>query len=932
MTEDQLAEIYENSMMPDTSPGGSPLPGVPHQEITVLGDDDDDIVLPDSQIDSILQRHIQNSTNWMGSQISTAQARAMEYYLGLPEGDLAPSGIQGRSHIVDTTVSDQIEWLMPQLMEIFFASGNIVRFTPRKRGDEQAAQQMTKLVNYIINDVNPGFVFFLEWFKNSLLNKVGVAKVWWEQYDEKVRYEYSELTDDQLAVLSDDPDVVITRIISYIDPNVERQTINQFNDAMRAFYAAMQQPQPPMPPQQAQPGLPPLSPQQRLIPPPPPPPAMPQPPQGAQQPEPPQARPGVQLPGMPPPAGMPPGAIPPQRPPMQPAPMMQPRPMMPPTPPDFDSMPQLHNVVMMRAKRAGRVAIVAMNPEDFLIDERSRKIDDGFCAHRLIKTISELRAAGYPNVDKIDLDQLSSDPQAETVQNSEVMYARESLQTVYKPQEVEDYGDPSQRKVFLYECYLPIDCDGDGYAEWRKITRAGNALLENIIVEGPPFAALCPVPIPGLFFGRSVAELGMPMQLAKTGILRAMVDNMNIQVNGRTWAIESQVNIDDLLTNRPGGVVRVKAANAVGMLQQGMADSQGAYQLLEYLDSASQERSGITKYSQGTDADMLNPTATAYKGITQRADLRTKMMARLFAEGGVKDLIRLVQRVLMKHQNERMTFELDGSWVDVDPQVWNNQYNMRVRVGLGTGDMGERVQALQQFIAGAEQLRQTGTGIITPQNLYYAAKELVEAMQIGQSDDYVTMPPPPGPPGPPPPNPEVLKVQAQAQLENQKFQHQQALDQQKQAFEQRMRAQESQQQHEQAVLKAQLEDARQRDQFTQQQSWQEKQFMMNLAQKREQAAMAAGVGAQQEIAMNHLILQDAEGNTHLIPHEVLTTVRQQNIDSAHRDADRQAQQINVANQQAQDAAAQQQSHELATQAQKDKAKQASSNKPTPSKK
>lgn len=892
MTEEQLAQIYEKSMMPDSSPGGSPLPGVPFQEISVLGHDDsnDDIVMPDAEIDSILQRHIQNSTNWMGSQISTAQARAMQYYLGLPEGDLSPPGIQGRSAIVDTTVSDQIEWLMPQLMEIFFASGNIVRFTPRKRGDEAGAEQMTKLVNHIINDVNPGFMFFMEWFKNSLLNKVGVAKVWWEQFDERVRYEYTELTDEQLAVLSDNPDVEITRIISYIDPNVERQAIDQYNVAMQQYYQMLMHPVPPVPPQAAQPGLPPLSPQQRMIP---PPPAQNQVPPG-QMPPPPPAHPNAAAAQQQALAGMPQPQVPP-----------------PPQTPDFKSMPQLHNVVMMRAKRSGKVSIVSMNPEDFLIDERSRRIDDGFCAHRLVRTISELRAAGYQNIEKIDIDEISSDQQAETIQNSEVMYARESLQTVYKPQEIEDYGDPSQRKVFLYECYLPIDCDGDGFAEWRKITRAGNALLENVIVEGPPFAALCPVPIPGLFFGRSVAELGMPMQLAKTGVLRGLVDNMQVQINGRTWAIESQVNIDDLLTNRPGGVVRVKSANAVGSLQQGMADSAGAYQLLEYLDAASQERSGITKYSQGTDADMLNPTATAYKGITQRADLRTKMIARLFAEGGVKDLVRLIQRVLMKHQNERMTFELDGSWVDVDPQVWNNQYNMRVRVGLGTGDMGERVGMIQQFLQIAELLRQAQVGIITPQNMYYAVKELVEAMQIGQADDYVTMPPPPGPPAPPPPNPEVLAVQLQSQLDAQKFAHQQAMDQAEMQFKQNMQAQEAANAHNQAILKAQLENERMNQQFQAKQAWEREQFYAKLAQQREAAAISAGVSAQQEVAMNHMILQDAEGNTYTIPHEMLTTIRQQNIDSAHRDADRAANQINVANQQ-------QQQHELAMQTQSDK--------------
>jgi hypothetical protein len=869
MDQKDLEELFEQTMFPDSSPAGVPEPGVPFQEIEVMGEDDSsvDLVMDDSTIDSILQRHIQNSTNWMGSQISTAQAKAMQYYLGLPEGDLSPPGIQGRSQIVDTTVSDQIEWLMPQLMEIFFASGNIVRFTPRKPGDEDAAQQMTLLVNYIINDLNPGFAFFLDWFKNSLLNKVGVAKVWWEIFDETAREEYSGLTDDQLAVLSDDPNIDISKITSYVDPNAERQALEGYHQQLQQYHQAMQQ--------YAQAGgMAPVPPQQQAAPGqlPPPPPAHPN-------------EPAAQATGSMPPQQMPqvagPQGSPPQPPQMQHVPPPQ-----PPQAPDFSKLPQLHNVVMLRSKKSGRVALSAMNPEDFLIDERSRRIEDGFCAHRLIKTISEIRAS-YPGAENFDVDQLSSDPQAETVQNSEVMYARESLQTVYKPQEVEDYGDESQRKVFLYECYLPIDCDGDGFAEWRKITRAGNALIENVVVDGPPFAALCPVPIPGLFFGRSLAELGMPMQLAKTGVLRAMVDNMNVQVNGRTWAIEGQVNIDDLLTNRPGGVVRVKSAQAVGPLTQGMADSQGAYQLLDYLDAASQERSGITKYSQGTDSDMLNPTATAYKGITQRADLRTKLIARIFAETGVKELVRLIQKVLMKHQDQKMTFELEGKWVDVDPRVWNTQFNMKVRVGLGTGDMGERVMMIQQFMQVMQLLMQGQLGIVTPQNIYYAAKELCEAMQIGNTDQFLTMPPPPGPPEPPPVPPEVQLAQAQMALEQQKFQHKQQLDAAQFQADQMLAQQKAQNQQEQALLHEKLLDQRTRDQFAQQQAWEREKFYAQLAATRAGNAEKNGFDAAQEIALNNTILHNADGTRTVIPTDAALAARQQDIDSAHRHMDRQ---------------------------------------------
>jgi hypothetical protein len=855
MDQQDLEALFETTMYPDSSGANVPEPGVPVQEFIELGHDDsnDDLVMDDATVDSILQRHIQNSTNWMGSQISTSQARAMQYYLGLPEGELSPPGIQGRSSIVDTTVSDQIEWMMPQLMEIFFASGNIVRFTPRKPGDEQAAEQMTHLVNYIVNDVNPGFQFFLDWFKNSLLNKVGVAKVWWEHFDETVREEYTGLTDDQLAIISDDAGVDITKITSYTDPVAERHALEQYHQAVEQYHQAIQQ-------YVATGGMPP-----------------PQPPAPGQLPPPPPAHPNEPPPGMPPQAG--PQGMP-----------QPPKPLPPPQAPqkiDFSKLPQLHNVVAIRSKKAGRVALSAMNPEDFLIDERSRRIEDGFCAHRLVRTISEIRAT-YPIANEIDIDQLSSDPQAETVQNSEVMYARESLQTVYKPQEVEDYGDESQRKVFLYECYLPIDCDGDGFAEWRKITRAGNALLENVVCEGPPFAALCPVPIPGLFYGRSLAELGMPTQLAKTGVLRALVDNMNVQVNGRTWAIEGQVNIDDLLTNRPGGVVRVKSAQAVGMLQQGMADAAGAYQLLEYLDADGQEKTGVTKYSQGTDADFLNPTATAYKGITQRADLRTKLIARTFAETGVKELVRLIQRELIKNQDERITFQLNGSWVDVDPRVWNTQFSMKVRVGLGTGDMGERVMMLQQFMQLMQILVQSGMGIVTPQNVYYAAKELCEAMQIGQTDQFLTMPPPPNPnPPPPPPSPEMVAVQGQMQLDQAKFQHDSQLAQQKQQFEQAQAAQKLANEKEIAMYREQLQSQAKEREATWNQQWEREKFYASLAATETGNAQKAGADTASTIAMNNAILENADGTHTMIPVDTALAARQQDIDSAHRHLDRQ---------------------------------------------
>jgi hypothetical protein len=835
MDQKQLEALFEQAETPDSSPGNIPQPGVPVQAIEVWGADPEDkeghVKMTDQEIDGILGMHISNSANWYGSEIAREQAKAMEYYLGLAVGDLAPPGVQGRSTIVDTTVSDQIEWMMPALMEMFFASGNIVNYDPRKPGDEAGAKQMSNLVNYIVTAQNPGFQVFMDWFKNALLNKVGVAKVFWEPQVEETREYYDQMTDAELAIIMDDSEVEVIKVTSYVDPRAELAAMDQFRQ-QQAAVAAYQQAA-----AQAQ---------------------------------------AQGLPFPPPPPAGPPGSPPPP----------PPQPPQPPQPIDISKLPQLHDVVARASKKSGKVAIEAMNPEDFLIQKNSRRVGDGFCAHRVKRTVSYLRSQGYANVDDIG-NEITSDADAESAENSEVQLAREALQNVYTPPNAsEDFGDESMREVWLYECYLPIDCDGDGIAEWRKITRAGNAILENVMVEGPPFATLCPVPIPGLFFGRSIADLGIPTQFSKTGVLRSIVDNMNVQVNGRTWAIENQVNINDLLTNRPGGVVRVKSANAVGILQQGMADSQGAYQLLEYLDTMGQERSGITKYSQGLDSDSLNHTATGIENITSRADLRVKLIARCFGETGIKELCKLIQRELKEHQDANIAFQVDGNWVDVDPRVWHNQYIIKANVGLGTGDRTRKVQQILQLMGVQQQA--LAIGLVTPTNLYNTASDLVDAMQLSQPSRYFTPVDPNAPKPPPPPDPQMVLVQGQLQIEKQKADDKRATDQ----FEAQLKAQESDRDHQYRIqeltIKEQMLDARARDQQTAQLSWEREKFYADLAQKETAAALKAQADGATAVATNNAIVTDMNTQQQVqIPIEAALTARQQDLDSAHQDADRQ---------------------------------------------
>ncbi|WP_321944547.1 portal protein [Burkholderia cenocepacia] len=782
MKQDELMNQVALAMMPDTNPSDMPMVPAPVQVVDEIASDSDApgaAAMSDETISTILDAHIRSAEEWMGSEIQQQQAKAMEYYFGEPEGDLSPPDVDDRSDIVDTVVSDQIEWLMPTLMEIFYASGDPVRFTPTKAGDEDAADQMTLVVNHVVNVQNPGFQIFEDWFKSALLSKIGIVKAWWQVDTTSTRETYQALTDIQLAILTQDAEVVITSVESFTDPQAERAAMSQYQQQVEMYQA-----------QQA----------------------------GQQLPPGPDGSPAPQLP--------------------------------PPQPIDTEQLPRMYNVVLTRSKKTGHIALETVMPEDFLVSSRSRRVRDGFCAHRLRKTLSDLKAEGYENVDLID-----SEPNAVSADMSELALARQNEQNRVVTNALDDgFGDDSQRIVELYECYLPIDVDGDGISEWRKITKAGNAILDNEVIDGPPFALVSPISIPGLLIGRSIADLSMPIQRIKTKFLRGLDDNMQIQINGRVGLIENQVNINDWLDNRPGGAVRVKSAGAIFPITQGMSDTAGAMQLLQYVDTMAQERTGITKYSQGLDADTLNHTASGIKRITARADLRVKMIARKFAETGVTDLFRLIQKLLMQHQDKPMAIAVSqGKWVDIDPRVWRNEYSMKVVVGTGTGDMAERVGSLTQLFGMQQALAQSPNpqiaGMITPQNLQRTLHEIVKALQVGEPTLFVSDPPPQPPPPPaPPPDPQVQLIAGQIQVEREKAQLKQQTDAAKMELDARLQAQ-----HEQLL------DTRERDVAAQKLAWEREKFYAGLAAERERAAFAAKItDPSVELAMNNAIQRDQQ--------------------------------------------------------------------------
>jgi hypothetical protein len=716
--------------------------------------------LTDDEVKALVDAEMRLAVGYFGGKLAQMRQRSEYYFLGEAKGDLSPPEIEGRSQVVDTTVRNTILWMKPALIKTFCAGEKVVEFTPTQDGDEDKAEQATDYCNYLFYKQNPGYQIVDTWFTDALLQKNGIVKVWWDARDIESREEYDGLDDVALATLLDDEEVKPIEHSEYPDEDDAKQRQEALAQLSQQLQQAMQAAG--MTPEALQE----LSQQVQAQPP--------------QQPLPP---------------------------PVQAALAMQQQIE------QIQSMPpkMLHDVTVKRVKSGGKLCVENVPPEEFLISKKAKTVKDGPCGHRVRRTMSDLAAMGYKN-----LDNIQSDPDAQGLNAEAVERASWDDETPYLHQDYQTL-DPSLREVWLTEWYQRMDCDGDGIAEWRKVVRAGNAILENVECDGPPFVSITPIPLPHRFFGLSIADLAMEPQRIQTSLLRAQLDNLYLQVNGRYFAVEGQVNLDDLLTSRPGGVVRVKNPQAVGRLDQAASDSGHAMELMQWFQDFTENSTGWTRYSQGGDSDTLNKTATGINVITNRGDMRTELIARQFAETGFTDLFRLVLKLVCQHQKKKAIIKLGDKWVDIDPREWTNQFDLTINVGLGTGNKDQQVQHLMML----HEMQGKGLqiGIATPENMYQSARRVTELLGFKGSNKYWTDPADPN--SPKPPNP----IQGQMQIEQMKLQFQ---GQSQQA------ALAAQSQAKQAELAAQAQIAQMEQQFKAQAAEADRQHEAQLAQVRAQ--------------------------------------------------------------------------------------------------
>lgn len=608
-------------------------------------------MMDDKLLVAAIEQH-ENSAETYGN-LQEDRSDALDYYLGKPLGN----EVEGRSQVIARQVWDTVEWIKPQLAEVFCSGEEIVAFAPRGPEDVKGAEQESDYVSYVITQRNPWFEIWYSWSHDALIQKNGYVKVYWDDSEDTATERYSNLTNDEFALLMQDKDIAVVE-------HSEEVVIDEMGGAQVS-----------------------------------------------------------------------------------------------------------HTVKLERTKPRNVVRIENVAPEHIRVDQNTRTLNlqdprVAFVQHAEFKTISELRGEGFDVPDDIqDGGENAGDWE-------------EDQRDDYSPFRDRDGNpaDPAMRRVKVRETWVRFDYDEDGRSELRHVILVGTTVLHNEECEVIPIVALCPTPMSHRHYGLSLADAVMDLQRIQTALLRGALDNQYLANNGRYGVNENNVNLDDMLDSRPGGVVRVNGAPGENLFPlTHSTNGQIAIPMMEYMDRIAQKRTGVNEQSQGLDPNALNKTATGAQMLMSAAQQRIKFIARIFAETGVRSLFNLVHQITLQHSRQQEMVELRGQWVPVDPRTWVKRKDMTVSMSLGTGDRPQQIALLSQIALGQEKA--LAIGLATPKNIYNTMTRLVKAMGYKDATEFWTDPDT-APPRQSQPDPRVVVEQMRQQADIARFQAESQMTQQ----------------------------------------------------------------------------------------------------------------------------------------------------------
>jgi len=575
--------------------------------------------LDQTQIESIVSKAIQDAVDFVDSEIAPQRIKAQRYF----DGEVDIGYEEGRSRVVATKCREVVRGLKPSIQRIFLTSEKPVEFVPRGPEDVGAAEQATSYVSYKFQQ-HDGYRVLNDVFQDAMVKKAGIAYVYYNEEMETEIHTFTNLSDEEFAVIIEDDDVEVLEHEVRVALSVDQM--------------------------------------------------------------------GMEI-----------------------------------------EVPE-HDVKIARSIPHGDICIESVPPEDFFVDRNARGIDNFYvCGHSTEMRVSDLLAMGFSIDDLASLDSTEY-----SVVDDEAEFERRG----YAVDEGEDENiSAASKKITVTNAYMELDIEGTGIPRLYQFLCAGSTykLLNFYEADQAPYAIFECDPEPHAFFGSSLVDLVMDDQDAATAMLRGVLDNVALTNNPALQIVDGQVAIDDLLNNEIGRIVRVKAPNSVMEMAVPFTAGQ-TLPALQYFDQLVDNKTGVSKMAQGLDPDVLaSSTATAVAASMEGQTGQAEVIARNFAEGGMRQMFRIMLDLMVKNTDNEEIMRLNGSFVPVDPRAWDTDMDLIVNVGIGTGRENERAAALQQAFQIQQQIyAQYGpmNGVVTLTQIRNTLADLLALGGLRNADRY----------------------------------------------------------------------------------------------------------------------------------------------------------------------------------------------------
>lgn len=613
-------------------------------------------------VDELEQLVVHLKETAIGSESSELEAereKALDYYYGRPFGN----EVEGRSAVVDRTLMDTVEWLMPQIMRVFATADPLVTFDPQGPDDEPRANQETDATNHVFFKENDGFITLHDLVKDALLMRNGYVKSWWDEC-EQIRIErYKGITLQGLTSLIEtlEGEEAEVEIVEKLDREIQLPA--EFGGGMETVW----------------------------------------------------------------------------------------------------------DCKLKVKRKVGKVRVEAVPAEEVLVSQRCRGSlqRTNFVAHWTLKPRTDLIEMG------MDEDFVYSLPAYNRREKDTTELSRNPL--VSEGQSTDIFADDSMDEVEYLEAYVRVDFDGDGVAELRKVVLAGMKLPPGAEwydeIEEVPLSYGVPIRMPHRHLGISIYDLVNDIQLIRSSIERAMVDNTNMTNNQRP-IFNERVKWEDVAVSAPGAGIRVEGSAPVGDSLFFWSPNPILNQILpvlDYFENKKERRTGVGQNNTMMDQEVLKETAKESVMIAQNAaNARIEMIVRMFSES-IKDVFIRIHNLMVRHQDKAKMMKLRGEWVEVDPREWDERNDVSVGVGLGLGSIEENRQNM--ILLGTLQQQAAAAGIVLPHNAYALATDIANSLRKGSGSKYFTDPTQPPPQYmqarmQPPPDPyiEGEKIKAQTKM------------------------------------------------------------------------------------------------------------------------------------------------------------------------